>query len=68
MKLQNTFFSFLDEIKKSIQEKTISSDLHNTFVLFVYTLYNFILSYILILYSKLYTFIFTYLPLPSIHS
>jgi len=68
MSLQKTFFDFLTEIKKSVQEFQISDDLHNTFVMFIYTVYHFGLFYVVLFFTTLHRFAMTYLPLPKINS
>jgi hypothetical protein len=68
MEIKKTFFSFMDEIKKSIEDKKISDQLHNTFVIFVYTLYITILNYMISSMYNVHYFIQTYLPLPKINS
>jgi|LakMenEpi03Aug12_release.lakeMendotaPanAssembly.Ray.scaffolds.fasta_scaffold184668_3 hypothetical protein len=68
MELKKTFFSFLDEIKISVEEKKISDGLHSSFVLFVYTLYVTLLNYIIKSMYSVHYFVQTYLPLPKINS
>lgn len=68
MGVQNTFISFFNEIKKSVQEKQLSENLHNTFVMFVYTLYNFVIYHVMLIVTSMHYFIVTYLPLPKINS
>ena len=68
MRLQKSFFAFLSEIKKSFQELRISDDLHNTFVMFMYALYKFIVFYVTWWFTNAHKFIITYLPLPKINS
>ena len=68
MEIKKTFFSFMNELKKSIEEKKISDELHNTFVIFIYTLYITILNYMISSMYNVHYFIQTYLPLPKINS
>jgi hypothetical protein len=68
MRLQNSFFAFLAEIQKSFKELRISDDLHNTFVMFMYALYKFIIYYIVAWFTMTNHFVTTYLPLPKINS
>ena len=68
MSLQKTFFDFLTEIKKSVQEFHISDDLHNTFVMFVYTLYHKGIFYVVAFFTTLHRFSMMYLLLPKINS
>jgi hypothetical protein len=66
MGIENTFNSFVTEIKNSIQKKQLSEELHDTFVMFVYTLYNLIVYYLIKLFTTVHHFVLTYLPLPKI--
>jgi hypothetical protein len=66
MSVKNTFISFVTEIKNTIQKKQLTEDLHDTFVMFVYTLYNFIIYYLIQLFTTVHHFVLTYLPLPKI--
>jgi hypothetical protein len=68
MDLKNSFFSLLDEIKKSVEEKNISEGLHSSFVLFVYKLYMYVLNYVIATIYNVHYFVQTYLPLPKINS
>jgi hypothetical protein len=68
MDLKNSFFSLLDEIKKSVEEKKMSDELHSSFVLFVYKLYMFALNYVIKTVYNVHYFVQTYLPLPKINS
>ena len=68
MDLKNSFFSLLDEIKKSVEEKNISEELHSSFVLFVYKLYMELLNYVIKTIYNVHYFVQTYLPLPKINS
>ncbi len=68
MDLKNSFFSFLDEIKKSVEEKKISNELHSSFVLFVYKLYVAMLNYVIKTIYNVHYFVQTYIPLPKINS
>ena len=52
MRLQKSFFAFLNEIKKSIDERQITDNLHGTFVMFVYALYKNILYYFILWITK----------------
>ena len=45
MGIQNSFNSFVTEIKKTMETKQLTEELHDTFVMFVYNLYNFIVYY-----------------------
>ena len=67
MRLQNSFFAFLSEIQKSFKELRISDDLHNTFVMFMYAVYKFIIYYIVAWFTMTNKFVTTYLPLPKIN-
>jgi hypothetical protein len=68
MDIKNSFFSLLDEIKKSVEEQNISDDLHSSFVLFVYKLYMFALNYVIKTIYNVHYIVQTYLPLPKINS
>jgi hypothetical protein len=68
MDLKNSFFSLLDEIKKSVEEKNISEELHTSFVVFVYKLYMALLKYVITTIYNVHYFVQTYLPLPKINS
>jgi hypothetical protein len=68
MDLKNSFFSLLDEIKKSVEEKNISEELHTSFVVFVYKLYMALLKYVITTIYNVNYFVQTYLPLPKINS
>ena len=68
MTLKNTFNSFMHELKKSFANKKISDDLHDTFVLFSYTLYSVILNFMITNITTVHYFIQTYFPLPKINS
>jgi len=68
MDTKNSFFLLMDELKKTMNEKAISEELHNKFVLFVYTLYNTFLHYVIKSMYNVHYFIQTYLPLPKINS
>jgi len=67
MRLQKSFFAFLNEIKKSIDERQITDNLHGTFVMFVYALYKNILYYFILWITMTHKFSVTYLPLPKIN-
>jgi hypothetical protein len=66
MGIENTFNSFVTEFKNSVQTKQLTEELHDTFVMFVYTLYNFIIYYLIKLFTTVHHFVLTYLPLPKI--
>jgi uncharacterized protein with PQ loop repeat len=68
MDLKNSFFSLLDEIKKSVEEKNMSEELHSSFVVFVYKLYMALLHYVITTIYNVHYFVQTYLPLPKINS
>jgi len=67
MTLEKSFFSFLSELKKSFQELNISDELHNTFVMFMYDLYKFMIYYITAWFTMTSSFANTYIPLPKIN-
>ena len=66
MGIQNSFNSFVAEIKKTIETKQLTEELHDTFVMFVYNLYNFLVKYLLWIISTIHHLVLTYLPLPKI--
>ena len=66
MSVKNTFISFVTEIKNTIEKRQLTEKLHDTFVMFVYTLYNFIIYYLIHFFTNVHHFVLTYLPLPKI--
>ncbi len=66
MSVKNTFISFVNEIKNTIEKRQLTEKLHDTFVMFVYTLYNFIIYYLIQIFTNVHHFVLTYLPLPKI--
>ena len=66
MGLQNTFNSFVTEIKNTFKKKQLTEELHDTFVMFVYTLYNFIVYHLMWIITTMHRLAMTYLPLPKI--
>ena len=49
MGVENTFNSFITEIKNVINKQEITEELHDTFVMFMYTLYNIIIQYLILM-------------------
>jgi hypothetical protein len=66
MGVENTFNSFVKEIKNTIEKKQLTEELHDTFVMFVYTLYNFIVYHLMWFVTTIHRLVMTYLPLPKI--
>jgi len=66
MGLQNSFNSFVTEIKKMMETKQLSEELHDTFVMFVYNLYNFVTHYLIWIITTIHHLVLSYLPLPKI--
>lgn len=66
MGLENTFNSFVTEIKNTIQKRQFTEELHDTFVMFVYTLYNFIVYYLIKIFTTIHHYFLSILPLPKI--
>ena len=66
MGVENTFNSFITEIKNVINKQEITEELHDTFVMFMYTLYNIIIQYLIKIFTSIHHFVLTYLPLPKI--
>jgi hypothetical protein len=68
MPLEKRFLSFWNELKKSVTEFKISDELHNTFVMFIYTLYHYILQHTITIFTKIHNFAITHIPFPKINS
>ena len=66
MGIQNSFNSFVTEIKKTLETKQLTEELHDTFVMFVYNLYNFVVYYLIWIFTTMHHLVLTYLPLPKI--
>ena len=67
MGVKNTFNSFVREIKNTVEKKQFTEELHDTFVMFVYTLYNFVVYHLMWFITTIHHLVMTYLPLPKIN-
>jgi hypothetical protein len=66
MGVQNTFNSFFKELKNAFEKKQLTEELHDTLVMFVYTLYHSIVYHFMWIITTMHRLIMTYLPLPKI--
>jgi len=66
MGLENTFNSFVTEIKNAVHKRQLTEELHDTFVMFIYTLYNVIVNHLIKLFTTIHHLFLNYLPLPKI--